>query len=65
MNATQSAYFKTGLRLVYDAPLSAQKEKEKGEKNKRTTIKSSAFSHGQWSSNYDSVIWKLVVNWEI
>jgi len=35
MNATQSAYFKAGLRLVYDATLSAQKEKEKGEKKKQ------------------------------
>lgn len=66
MQHTQSAYLKAGLRLVYDATLSAQKEQEKGEKkNKRTTVKSSAFSHRQWSTNYDSVIWKLVVDWEI
>jgi len=39
MNATQSAYFKAGLRLVYDATLSAQKEKGKGEKKQANNNK--------------------------
>lgn len=62
--ATQSAYFKAGLRLVYDVTLSAQKEKEKVEKTSKQQYNLQR-SVIVWSTNYDSVIWKPVVNWEI